>query len=114
MLGGLHLTSSRTPGYLPQVKAEASNVSPLNTPYGHGQDHGYMQDPSQFNLDHYAQRGVMNGSSTAAIGPERNKPRARQAATKRTGACARCRRLKVTLTSCAKYVQVLSAPLPCW
>ncbi|KAI0758853.1 hypothetical protein C8Q74DRAFT_1372764 [Fomes fomentarius] len=85
-------------GYLPQVKAEASNVSPLSAPYAHGQDHGYMQDPSQFNLDHYAQRGVMNGSSTAAIGPERNKPRARQAATKRTGACARCRRLKMKCT----------------
>ncbi|KAI0744472.1 hypothetical protein C8Q76DRAFT_605763 [Earliella scabrosa] len=77
-------------GYAPpQVKAEAGSFPP----YGPGGDHGFLQDPSHFNLDHFAHHGAMGGGggSPPSVGPDRNKPRARQAAAKRTGACARCR-----------------------
>ena len=88
-------------GYAPQVKAEASSHNPpLDALYGPEHAHGYMQDPSHFSLDQYAQGmpAGMNGGGApgSSVGPDRNRPRAaRQAAAKRTGACARCRRLKV-------------------
>ncbi|KAI0673211.1 hypothetical protein C8Q78DRAFT_708520 [Trametes maxima] len=80
--------------YIPQVKTEANGVSPLNALYSH--DTSYLQDPSQFSLDQYVQqRGMEAGGVT---GCDRNKPRARAAAAKRVGACARCRRLKMKCT----------------
>ncbi|KAM5540986.1 hypothetical protein V8D89_005297 [Ganoderma adspersum] len=91
-------------GYAPQVKAEASSHNPpLDALYAPEHGHGYMQDPSHFSLDQYTQ-GMppgMNGGGApgSSVGPDRNRPRAaRQAAAKRTGACARCRRLKMKCT----------------
>ncbi len=77
-------------GYLPPVKAETNHYpATLSADYGH-----ILQDPSQFNIDHFTQLGSgANGGSTAG-GPDRTR-RGRQGAAKRTGACARCRRLKV-------------------
>lgn len=90
-------------GYAPQIKAEVNNHNPpLDALYAPEHAHGYIQDPSHFSLDQYTQ-GIpagMNvngaGGGGGEVGPDRNRPRAaRQAAAKRTGACARCRRLKV-------------------
>ncbi|RPD77310.1 hypothetical protein L226DRAFT_459877 [Lentinus tigrinus ALCF2SS1-7] len=80
-------------GYLPPVKTEANQYpTALSADYSH-----ILQDPSQFNIDQYTQQGgAMNGGSTAG-GPDR-RPRGRQGAAKRTGACARCRRLKMKCT----------------
>ncbi|RDX49727.1 hypothetical protein OH76DRAFT_1482841 [Lentinus brumalis] len=79
-------------GYLP-VKAETNHYpAALSADYGH-----ILQDPSQFNIDQFTQLSSgANGSSTAG-GPDRTK-RGRQGAAKRTGACARCRRLKMKCT----------------
>lgn len=80
------------------MKTEANPypAAALNADYGH-----VLQDPSHFNIDHFTQQGGganVNGgggsSSSTAGGPDR-RPRGRQGAAKRTGACARCRRLKV-------------------
>ena len=89
------------PGYAPQVKAEANANAALGalyqTPY---QD---FQDPSMFDPGQYAHLGAhytaAAASAPSAAGPDRNKPRGRAAAAKRTGACARCRRLKVSVAS---------------
>ncbi|KAI8996283.1 hypothetical protein BD414DRAFT_575643 [Trametes punicea] len=81
-------------GFVPQVKIEANGISPLNALYS--QDGGYLQDPSQFNLDQFVQqRGMEAGGTT---GCDRNKPRRQQPPAKRLGACARCRRLKMKCT----------------
>ncbi|KAI0772374.1 hypothetical protein BD413DRAFT_603880 [Trametes elegans] len=81
--------------FAPQIKTEANGMAPLHALYS-GRDGGYLQDPSQFNLDPYVPaRGLDAGGNT---GCDRNKPRARQPAGKRLGACARCRRLKMKCT----------------
>ncbi len=87
------LTAFSLTGFVPQVKAEANGSLPYDALYS--QDGGYLQDPSQFDIGQYVpQRGLEAGGMT---GCDRNKPRGRQSAAKRVGACARCRRLKVTL-----------------
>ncbi|KAI0369514.1 hypothetical protein BV20DRAFT_1078089, partial [Pilatotrama ljubarskyi] len=81
-------------GFVPEVKAEANGVSPLNALYSH--ENGYLQDPSHFNLDQFVQQRPMDAGGTT--GCDRNKPRPRQSVPKRVGACARCRRLKMKCT----------------
>ena len=90
------------------MKTEANPypAAALNADYGH-----VLQDPSHFNIDHFTQQGGgANGggsSSSTAGGPDR-RPRGRQGAAKRTGACARCRRLKVRLRSSREGVRSLN------
>ena len=91
---------ARSPtGYVPQVKAEVNANAALGALYGQPEN-PYLQDPSQFDLGPYAHAHLgahLNGGgggTASAAGPDRNRPRGRAVA-KRTGACARCRRLKV-------------------
>ena len=93
------------------MKTEANPypAAALNADYGH-----VLQDPSHFNIDHFAQQGGganVNGgggsSSSTAGGPDR-RPRGRQGTAKRTGACARCRRLKVRSRSSREGVRSLN------
>ncbi|EIW56374.1 uncharacterized protein TRAVEDRAFT_49201 [Trametes versicolor FP-101664 SS1] len=80
--------------FVPQVEAEANGALPYDALYS--QDGGFLQDSSQFDIGQYVpQRGLEAGGMT---GCDRNKPRGRQSAAKRVGACARCRRLKMKCT----------------
>ena len=88
-------------GYAPpHVKAEATaHAAALAGIYGQPEHAFLLQDPSRVSLEQYAHlathlQDLPGAHSAGFIGPDR-KPRGRAAAPKRTGACARCRRLKV-------------------